>query len=199
MEFEPELTLESAIMQAIDARAGMIWTSLPCQVTAVDGDRVSVAFTTTDRYGAALPDVVGVRVIQPLAGNVGLSLPVASGTEGLLLVCATDPSAWLQHGSSGPVSSTAVHQLGYGLFLPGVGPSAPSLPSVPTLGSMSHTAHNMALGDNIASVLQFLHTQISTVVPSPTETGLASLKAAWTGQYPVGLPNLDTSDAKVTK
>lgn len=200
--FEPELTLESAILQAIDARIEQVWTALPGRITSWDStkQRATIEVTVTDPDGANLPPISDVRVVQPLAGGVGLALPVASGVSGLLLICTLEPANWFLRGvSGGTPSSQKRHQLGYSVFLPGVGSDTPAAPAQPVLGNLLHTAHNMALGDNVASVLSFLHTQISTLTPGPSEPGLAAFKAAWTGHFPAGLPTLDTSDAKVTR
>ena len=197
---EPELDLVSAILDVAARALETVWTHVPARVSAVQGDgRVSCTPTVHQPTGEALPDVIGVRVVQPMAGGVGLLLPVAKGTPGMLLCCALDPAAWLLRGAETAPRTGERHGLAFAVFLPGVGPTGYEPDTVPVLGDISHLGrHPMALGDGVSDVLEFLHQQITTCVPSPQETGLAAIKTAWASRFPV-LPALTTSDAKVTK
>jgi hypothetical protein len=198
---DPDLDLVSAILEAIDAKLEDVWTSLPARITAVQGGLVTAEPTVRQPTGQVIPPVVGVRVIQPLVGSVGVGLPVSVGVEGLLLVCTLDPAAWMLRGATGAPLARERHGLGFSVFLPGVGPSSPAAPSVPTIGNLTHTAHPIALGDRLAAILGVLDNVLRTAVPGTpgqAELGFAALQAAWTGAFPTSLPSVESSDAEVT-
>lgn len=197
-ELEPELDLVGAILQAIAAKLETVWTALPARITAVQsGGRVTVEPTVLAPSGTRLPSVSDVRVVQPLAGSRGLGLPVAAGTEGLLLVCTLDPHGWMLRGAV--VASDKVrHALSYAVFLPGVGPGSPSAPSKPTLGDLTHASHPVALGDRLTQILTVLDTALRTPAPGETSPGYTALQSAWVAAFPVALPSVSSTDAEVT-
>ena len=196
-ELEPELDLVGAILQAITAKLETVWTVLPARVTSVQGDVVTAEPTVRNPSGTPIPAAVGVRVVQPLAGSVGVGVPVSVGTEGLLVACTLDPSGWLLRGAV--VTPDPIrHNLGFSVFLPGVGPSAPARPTKPTIGDLSHTAYPIARGDVVDALFTALH-PIMTGSSATVEPVVAALQAAWVSAFPSPTPPISSStDAEVT-
>jgi len=198
---QQEDDLVSAILVAISAKLADVYTSLPGKVVAVEdgGRKVAVSVQVTDPDGVNYPQVLGAAVVQPLAGAVGVGVPISVGTEGLLLCMMLDPGAWLA-GRGVQTPARIRHALGHAMFLPGVGPSAPAAPSKPTIGTMGNTSHSLALGDNVAYWFDQLDTVIAGAAAG-TPAGWAAFQAAWAAvRTPVlkAAKPIESTDAEVT-
>lgn len=196
-DLEPELSLEAAIMQAIQASLREAWTAIPGRITQWDSVR---QLASVEPGVSGIQTVVGVRVVQP-AANVGVYLPVEEGVQGLLICCTLDASAWLLRGAQGAPASSRTHQLSYAVFLPGVGASIPAAPSKPTIGNLGigHTSHPIAKGDAVQAWFDALSNVISAAAAG-SPAGWAAFQTAWAGAVEalsIASP-IESGDAEVT-
>lgn len=210
VDTDPTITLESAILSAIDSGLSQVWTALPASVSAYDEttQRATIAPLVADpeHPSTRLPEVFSVPVVFPRASGFVITMPISPGDTGILLVCALSPSTWLRSGSSGVPQDTRRHALSSAVFLPGLAREAlVGIPSTLALGHKDRllTAHPVALGDKIDALFSALHNAISAATPGPSEPGFAAFKASWTAsmasQLPPGAPaSVASSDVSVT-
>lgn len=203
VEVPPELTLESAILMAIDAGMSQIWTALPGRVVSFDAatQRATVQPTVSNVDPVrALPAVV-VPVSFPRAGGYLLTLPVNAGDTGVLVFSALSAQSWLKSGTEGPPQDTRRH-ISPICFLPGVSPSpvANYPTSRATIGKESNLSnvHPVALGDRLQAVVNLLDNVIRAATPPGTEPAFLALKNAWLLAYPTTAPDVSSSDVQVT-
>jgi hypothetical protein len=204
VEVPPELTLESAILMAIDAGLGQVWTALPGRVVSFDSStqRAEVQPTVQNVDPVRTLPAVTVPVSFPRAGGYVLTLPVQAGDTGVLLFSTLSPQSWLKSGVEGPPQDTRRH-ISPVAFLPGVSTtSLEDYPDGPVLGSIQNlgTTSPIAMAVRVNAIITALDNAISGSTPGPSEPGYAALKAAWTAFTALPLTNLDTGtdDASVT-
>lgn len=204
VELPPELTLESAVLMAIEAGLSQVWTALPGRVTSYDAStqratvQPTVANVDPDR---ALPSVPNVPVSFPRAGGYLLALPIEVGDTGLLVFTALSAQSWLKSGSEGAPQDTRRHTLSSAVFLPGVSPTA--VAGYPTEGvtigkeTNLTSIHPVAMADRVNAFITALDNAIQAGLAAPTPPAqFAAFASAWNTVKPS--LNLDTGSTDVS-
>jgi hypothetical protein len=207
VEVPPELTLESAILMAIEAGLSQVWTALPGRVTAWDSttQRATVQPTVSDvEPTRVLPSVV-CPIGFPRSGGYVLTLPVSEGDTGLLVFSTLSMAGWLRSGNEGAPLDTRKHTLSSAVFFPGVSPSPlEDYPDdVPVLGSIQNlgTTSPIAMAVRVNAIVTAIDNAIQAGLAAPSPAAqFAAFASSWNTFKALPLTSLDTGtdDASVT-
>lgn len=122
---------ETALRLALDGRQSMIWTAMPCIVTAVNLTKMTleaqpaIQGTVTNEDGTStavnLPLLVDCPISFPSAGGFTLTLPIAVGNEVLVVFASRCIDSWWQSGGhlNRPMEFR-MHDLSDGFAIPGI-------------------------------------------------------------------------------
>lgn len=202
VELEVDLTLEQAVLMAIDAAKSQVWTALPGKVLSWDStsQRATVQPLVQDVEPVRkLPSIPEVPVVFQRAGGFVLSLPIEPGDTGLLVFCALSPSSWMRSGGEGAPQDQRRHALSSAVFLPGLSRDALlSVPDTATLGKASNllNVYPVAMAHRVNAFITAFDNAITPAVPGPMEPGFLAFKTSWTAAK--ALLNTDTGSTDVS-
>lgn len=124
VEIEPELTIESAVLMALDALQRSIWTAIPGKVSAWNPLTQRATITPGVKDGdRGLPELLDVPVYFPRAGGYILTFPIEVGSPGLVVFSAVSPAEWFARGAVTTPLDQRRHTISGGVFIPGFDPS----------------------------------------------------------------------------
>ena len=132
--------INEAVLAALIAHQGQMWTALPGYVTAVNLSKQTVDVQTTVQARLQAPDgsitwinipkLPDVPILFPHGGGFSLTFPVKVGDECLVIFSSRCIDAWWSSGQIGPQNEMRMHDLSDGFAL--IGPrSAPNVLSPP--------------------------------------------------------------------
>ena len=119
-----------------------LWTALPATVQSYSAAAMTVEAQPTIQFQSLgptgvwttqnMPLCVDCPVVFPFAGGFGLTLPIASGDEGLLVFASRCIDSWWQQGGVRGQAELRMHDLSDGFFIPGCFSQPRVLPNVST-------------------------------------------------------------------
>jgi len=135
---------EETMRLVLDGRQSTIWTALPCIVTSVNLNKMTleaqpaIQGSTYDENGNAaavnLPLLVNVPVVFPSAGGFTITFPITSGDEVLIVFSSRCIDAWWQSGGVQRPIEMRMHDLSDGFAIPGPRSQTRLVPSISTTG-----------------------------------------------------------------
>jgi Phage protein Gp138 N-terminal domain len=119
-----------------------LWTALPAIVQSYDAAALTVEAQPTIQFQSLgptgvwttqnMPLCVDCPVVIPWAGGFGLTLPIASGDEGLLVFASRCIDSWWAQGGVQGQAELRMHDLSDGFFVPGCFSQPNVLPNAST-------------------------------------------------------------------
>jgi hypothetical protein len=119
----------NALQQAFSGWQQKVWTALPGVLDSFNPAKMSAVVQPTvqaqlrDPAGkwnnVTLPLCLDCPVIFPGGGGYGMTFPLHSGDEGLLVFSSRCIDAWWQSGGVQPQAEFRMHDLSDGFFIPG--------------------------------------------------------------------------------
>lgn len=120
---------EEAMRLVLDGRQSVLWTAMPCLVTAVDFEAMTLEAQPAiqgqiqDQNGVtrsiALPLLVDVPIVFPSAGGFMITMPIKIGDEVLVVFASRCIDAWWQSGGIQRPMEARMHDLSDGFAIPG--------------------------------------------------------------------------------
>lgn len=120
---------EQAMRLVLDGRQSTMWTAMPCIVTEVDLEKMTLSAQPSiqgvielengSTQNVNLPLLVDVPIVFPSAGGFTMTFPIAADDEVLVVFASRCIDAWWQSGGIGRPMEARMHDLSDGFAIPG--------------------------------------------------------------------------------